>query len=124
MNKLDHLIPKIKNNLKKFDKRGVLFVRPGYCVEKGWPTKEEAIVAVTSPTAKNVKLPSKIDGTKVEVRPASDLEQFAHHRAELRGSGLTEFNPAAASVHPKISANVSTAQQKKHLCSMSPLRFR
>jgi hypothetical protein len=108
MNKLDHLIPKIKNNLKKFDKRGVLFVRPGYCVEKGWPTKEEAIVAVTSPTAKNVKLPSKIDGTKVEVRPASDLEQFAHdqpakfsqiadHRAELRGSGLTEFNPAAAS---------------------------
>ena len=129
MNKLDHLIPKIKNNLKKFDKRGVLFVRPGYCVEKGWPTKEEAIVAVTSPTAKNVKLPSKIDGTKVEVRPASDLEQFAHdqpakfsqiadHRAELRGSGLTEFNPAAASVHPKISANVSTAQQKK-----APLQY-
>ena len=124
MNKLDHLIPKIKRNLKKFDKPGVLFVRPGFCIEKAWPTKEEAIVAVTSAKAKKVKLPSRIEGTTVEVRPASDLEQFsqdhpaefsqvADHRAELRGSALPEFSPAAASLHPKISANVSTARQKK-----------
>ncbi len=124
MNSLDHLIPKIKRNLKKFDKPGVLFVRPGFCVEKGWPTKEEAIVAVTSAKAKKVRLPAKIDGTAVEIRTASDLEQFSHdhpaefsqvadHRAELRGSALPEFSPSAESLHPKISANVSTARQKK-----------
>src|ERR1700720_3777320 len=110
MNKLDHLIPKIKRNLKQFKKPGVLFVRPGFCVEKGWPTKEEAIVAVTSRTAGKVKLPSKIEGTKVEVRPATDLEQLSHdhpnqfsqvadHRPELRSSNiLPEFSPSMASV--------------------------
>lgn len=124
MNKLDHLIPKIKRNLDKFKKPGVLFVRPGFCVEHGWPTKEEAIVAVTSNKVKKVKLPKQIDGTMVEVRPASDLEQFSHdhptrfsqladHRAELRGSALPEFTPATATVHPKISADVSTTRQKK-----------
>jgi hypothetical protein len=124
MNKLDHLIPKIKRNLKKFDKPGVLFVRPGYCIEHSWPTHEEAIVAVTSQKARKVKLPSKIEGTSVEVRRASDLEQFSHdkpsqfsqladHRAEFRGGGLTQFAPAQASVRPNISADVATTQQKK-----------
>jgi hypothetical protein len=124
MNKLDHLIPKIKRNLNKFDKPGVLFVRPGYCVEHDWPTHEEAIVAVTSQKAGKIKLPAKIDGTSVEVRRASDLEQFSHdkpsqfsqladHRAEFRGGGLTQFAPAQASVRPNISADVSTTQQKK-----------
>lgn len=124
MNTLDHLIPKIKRNLDKFKKPGVLFVRPGFCVEKSWPTQEEAIVAVTDKSAKKVKLPKAIEGTTVEVRPASDLEQFSHdnptkfshiadHRAELRGSALPEFSPSTATVHPKISADVSTTRQKK-----------
>jgi hypothetical protein len=55
MNKLDYLIPKIKRNLKEFNKPGVLFVTPGFCVENGWPTKEDAIVAVTSRTAGKIK---------------------------------------------------------------------
>jgi len=124
MNKLDHLIPKIKRNLKQFDKPGVLFVRPGFCVKKGWPTREEAIVAVTSPAAGKVKLPSKIDGVPVEVRPATDLEQFSHdnpaqlsqvadHRLELRGSVLPEFSPSAARVRPAISAGVAASRQTK-----------
>jgi hypothetical protein len=121
MNTLDHLIPKIKRNLKQFKKPGVLFVRPGYCIKKGWPTKEEAIVAVTTPTARKVKLPSKIEGTTVETRPATDLEQFSHdnpallsrvadHRQELRGSVLPEFSPSAASIRPSIS---STKQSRR-----------
>ena len=96
MNKLDPLIPKIKRNLKQLNKPGVLFVRPGYCIANDWPTKEEAIVVVTSQKARKIKLPSKIEGTTVEVRPASSLEQFSHdspakfsqladHRAEFRG---------------------------------------
>ncbi len=124
MNKLDHLIPKIKRHLKQFDKPGVLFVRPGFCVEKGWPTKEEAIVAVTSSRARKVKLPSKIEGTSVEVRSATDLEQFSHdnpaqlsqvadHRPELRGSVLPEFSPSAASIRPNISAAVAASRQTK-----------
>ena len=124
MNQLDQLVPKIKRNLKQFNKPGVLFVRPGYCFEKGWPTKEEAIVAVTSASAKKVKLPPKIEGTPVEVRTASDLEQFSHdhpdqfsqvaeHRAELRGSGLPQFSPSAASFHPSVSANVAAARHTK-----------
>jgi len=124
MNTLDHLVPKIKRNLAKFDKPGVLFVRPGFCIEKDWPSKEEAIVAVTDHKARKVKLPSRVEGTKVEVRPASPLEQFSHddpgkfseladHRAELRGSSLPQFSPSRATVHPNISAKVSTKRQKK-----------
>jgi hypothetical protein len=124
MNKLDHLIPKIKRNLKKFDKPGVLFVRPGYCIEHEWPTHEEAIVAVTSQKAGKVKLPAKVEGTSVEVRRATDVEQFSHdkpsefsqladHRAEFRGGGLSQFAPKQSSVKPNITADVSTKQQKK-----------
>ena len=124
MNKLDHLIPKIKRNLKQFNQPGVLFVRPGYCVKKGWPTKKEAIVAVTAKNTRKIKLPSKIEGTTVEVRPATDLEQFSHdhpskfsrladHRAEFRGGGLSEFSPSQASVRPNITADVATNQQTK-----------
>ncbi len=90
MNTLDHLIPKIKRNIKQFDMPGVLAVRPGFGVEKKWPTKEEAIVAITSPKAKKIKLPSKIEGTPVEVRPATDLEQFSHltdRRSSSRAQG-------------------------------------
>lgn len=124
MNTLDHLIPKIKRNLKQFDKPGVLFVRPGFCIEKGWPTKEEAIVATADQKAGKIKLPSKIEGTTVEVRPASSLEQFSHdnpakfsqladHRAEFRGSSLPHFSPSKAAVHPNITANVSSSHQTK-----------
>jgi hypothetical protein len=131
MNTLDHLIPKIKRNLKQFKKPGVLFVRPGFCVEKGWPTKEEAIVAVTSRSAKKIKLPSKIEGTPVEVRPAGALEQFSHdhparfsllaeHRAELRGSALPEFSPSAARVHQAVSPAVASARQQKIPLQYSP----
>jgi len=131
MNTLDHLIPKIKRNLKQFKKPGVLFVRPGYCIKKGWPTKEEAIVAVTTPTARKVKLPSKIEGTTVETRPATDLEQLSHdnpallsrvadHRQELRGSVLPEFSPSAASIRPSISSNVAASHQTKPEIAYTP----
>ncbi len=124
MNKLDPLIPKIKRNLKKFDKPGVLFVRPGFCIERDWPTKEEAIVAITDQKARKIKLPAKIEGTKVEVRKASALEQFSHdnpakfstladHRAEFRGSSLPQFSPSEKVVHPNITANVSSSHQTK-----------
>src|ERR1051326_2679010 len=99
MNKLDYLIPKIKRNLKQFRKPGILFVRPGFCAEKDWPTKEEAIVAVTARGKKPPKMPREIEGTPVDVRPATELEQFSHdkpeqfsqladHRAEIRGTSL------------------------------------
>jgi phosphatidylserine/phosphatidylglycerophosphate/cardiolipin synthase-like enzyme len=131
MNKLDHLIPIIKRNLTQLDKPGVLFVRPGYCVENGWPTKEEAIVVVTSSTTGKVSLPSKIEGTSVEVRQATDLEQFSHdnpaqlsqvadHRPELRSSVLPEFSPSAASVRPNVSAEVASARQKKPEIAYTP----
>ena len=137
MNKLDQLIPVIKRNLKQFNKPGVLFVRPGFCVDKDWPTTEEAIVAVTDQKARKVKLPKKIEGTTVEVRPASSLEQFSHdnpskfsqladHRAEFRGSSLPQFSPSQAAVHPNISANVSASHQTKaqiqYVSSKVPLK--
>jgi PLD-like domain len=124
VNTLDHLIPKIKRNIKKLNKPGVLAVRPGFCHENGWPTKEEAIVAVTSRGAK-VKLPSKIEGTTVEARPATDLEQFSHdqpdkfstiadHRAELRGTSiLPEFSPATGQIKSPISPKVTASRKKK-----------
>jgi phosphatidylserine/phosphatidylglycerophosphate/cardiolipin synthase-like enzyme len=125
MNKLDYLIPKIKRNLKQFKKPGVLFVRPGFCVEKGWPTKKEAIVAVTSAGRKPPKLPRTIEGTPVDVRPATELEQFSHdkpeqfsrladHRAEMRGTSLLpEFDPSSQSVKPPIAPRVAASHQTK-----------
>src|SRR6266446_5927821 len=125
MNTLEGLIPKIKNNLNKFKKPGVLFVRPGFCLKKGWPTKKKAIVAVTSRAARKVKLPAQIEGTPVEARPATELEQFSHdhpdhfsrladHRDEFRGTSLLpEFNPATDSVKPQIASKVAAAHQTK-----------
>lgn len=125
MNKLEHLIPKIKRNIKKFKRPGVLIVRPGYCATKtGWPSKKEAIVAVTAP-GKKPQLPSKIEGTPVDIRPATTLEQFSHknpkqfsqladHRAELRGTSLLpEFDPSVASVKAPIAPAVAAAHQTK-----------
>ncbi|HTQ60455.1 MAG TPA: phospholipase D-like domain-containing protein [Candidatus Solibacter sp.] len=133
MNKLEPLIPKIKRNLKKFKKRGVLFVRPGYCTTKGgWLSKEEAIVAVTAAGKKPPKLPSKIEGTPVDVRPATTVEQFSHdkpqqfsqladHRAEFRGTSLLpEFNPSTESVVAPIAPKVAAAHQTKIPIPYSP----
>jgi phosphatidylserine/phosphatidylglycerophosphate/cardiolipin synthase-like enzyme len=131
MNTLDHLVPTIKRNLKQFNQPGVLFVRPGFSLHNGWPTKKEAIVVVTSPKAGKLNLPSNIEGTPVEVRPATDLEQFsqdepaqfsqlADHRAELRASMLPEFSPSGASVRPEVSAAVASARQKKPEISYTP----
>lgn len=126
MNKLEHLIPKIKRNINQFKKPGVLFLRPGYCSTKtGWLSQREAIVAVTTAGKKPPKLPSKIGGTPVDVRQATQVEQFSHdqpekfsqladHRAEFRGTSLLpEFDPSTGSVVPPIAPKVAAAHQTK-----------
>jgi phosphatidylserine/phosphatidylglycerophosphate/cardiolipin synthase-like enzyme len=126
LNKLEYLIPKIKQNLKRFKKSGVLFVRPGYCTSKaGWLSKKEAIVAVVARGRKPPKLPSKIGGTPVDVRSATQIEQFSHdtpeqfsrladHRAEFRGTSLLpEFDPSTGSVKPPIAPKVAASHQTK-----------
>jgi len=125
MNRLEKLIPKIKRNLKKFKKSGVLFVRPGYRTKKGWPTKQPAIVAVTSRSGAKPQLPAQVEGVPVESRPATELEQFSHdkpdlysrladHRAELRGTSLLpEFSPEAGTVKGAITPKVAAAHQTK-----------
>lgn len=133
MNTLEHLIPVIKRNLKQFKKPTVLFVRPGFCSTKaGWLSKQEAIVAVTARGKKPPKLPAKINGTPVEARPATELEQFSHdkpeqfsrladHRAELRGTSLLpEFDPFANAVKPPVAPKVAAAQQTKPQIQYSP----
>jgi hypothetical protein len=131
VNKLDYLIPKIKRNLAKFKKPGVLFVRPGYCTTKsGWLSTEAAIVAVTAAGKKPPKLPAKIEGTPVDVRQATQVEQFSHdqpeqfsrladHRAEFRGTSLLpEFDPSTQSVVAPIAPKVAAAHQTK-----APLQY-
>jgi phosphatidylserine/phosphatidylglycerophosphate/cardiolipin synthase-like enzyme len=126
MNKLEYLIPKIKRNLKKFKKPGVLCVRPGYCKTKaGWLNQTPAIVAVTAAGKKPPKLPSKIDGTPVDVRSATPVEQFSYdkpgqfsqladHRAEFRGTSLLpEFDPSTGTVNPPVATKVAAAHQTK-----------
>lgn len=126
MNKLEYLIPKIKKNIDKFKKSGVLFVRPGYCATKaGWLSNEDAIVAVTAAGKKPPKLASKINGTPVDVRQATELEQFSHdqpdkfsrladHRAEFRGTSLLpEFDPSTGNVVSPIAPKVAAASQTK-----------
>jgi phosphatidylserine/phosphatidylglycerophosphate/cardiolipin synthase-like enzyme len=126
LNKLDYLIPKIKRNIAQFKKPGVLFVRPGYCTTKtGWLSKEEAIVAITAVGKEPPKLPSQIDGTPVDVRQATQVEQFSHdqpeqfsrladHRAEFRGTSLLpEFDPSTGSVVAPIAPKIAAAHQTK-----------
>jgi hypothetical protein len=125
MNTLEGLLPIIKKNLKKLKQPGVLYVRPGFCMKRGWPTKKKAIVAVTSRTAREVKLPSQIEGITVESRRANELEQFSYehpeqysrladHRAELRGTSiLPEFDPADEAINPPVAPKVAAARQRK-----------
>jgi len=126
MNTLEGLIPTIKRNLKKFKKTGVLHVRPGFCCAKnGWPTKRKAIVVVADRKGRKVKVPSKVEGIPVEVRRATELEQFSYehpdkysqladHRAELRGTSiLPEFDPVGGVVQAPIAAKVAAAHQTK-----------
>lgn len=133
MNTLEHLIPVIKRNLKQFKKPGVLFVRPGFLSTKtGWLSKQEALVAVTARDKKPPKLPAEIEGTPVEARPATELEQLSHdkperfsqladHRAELRGTSLLpEFDPSANAVKPPVTPKVAAAHRRKPRIQYSP----
>src|SRR5271156_4662747 len=82
MNLLNALVPVIESHAGEFKKPGVLFVRPGYRMQSGWPTNEPAIVVVTSRTAGPVELPSEVGGFKVDVRSATAIEEYRYKNPE------------------------------------------
>jgi hypothetical protein len=74
-------------------------------MENGWPSKEPAIVVITSKEVSSVSLPPEIQGIPVDVRKATDVEelrfrqpgryaQISAHRAEFRGGAFPEIDPA------------------------------
>src|SRR5262249_32059542 len=76
-------------------------------------------------------VPANIEGTRVEVRPATNLEEVTHenpglvsraadHRVELRASMLPELDPSEAGVRPRITPDVAASHQKKPEIAYTP----
>ncbi|MBV8119405.1 MAG: hypothetical protein JO081_05635 [Alphaproteobacteria bacterium] len=66
----------IEQNLDAFKKPGVLAVRPGYHIDRGWPVGDPIIVALVGAKkgeTASYGLPSAIGGVPIEVRTASPL---------------------------------------------------
>lgn len=84
-------------------------------MENDWLTKDPAIVVIASQTAGDLTLPAQVDGVKVEVRRATDVEQLRHedpqryaklastHR-ELAPGAFPEVDPAATPAAPAVAA--------------------
>jgi phosphatidylserine/phosphatidylglycerophosphate/cardiolipin synthase-like enzyme len=121
MNELDNLLPIIEAHAQELKKPGVASIRPGYKLENGWPTKEPAIVVVISQDAGEVSLPSEIEGTKIDVRPATDVEELRYRqpdaysklavrRPEFRSDAFQEVDPASEAAEPAAAAVVAAAK--------------
>lgn len=94
----------IDANSAALNKPGVLAVRPGYIEKNGWPTKDPAVVVVKEQGAADPPVPAVVNGVPVQVRVATDVEQYAANnpsnfaravltRPEAR---LDAFAPAAS----------------------------
>ena len=105
MNQLSNLTTIIEAHVAELNKPGVLSVRPGYKMQDGWPTTQPAIVVIMSQGAAPPVLPAQIEGTPLDIRTATDIEQLrskqpetyaklAAHRAEFRDGAFPELDPA------------------------------
>jgi hypothetical protein len=122
MNKLDYLVPIMNAHLPELKKPGVAFVRPGYKIENGWPTREPAIVVVLSQNATPPPdIPAEVDGVKVDVRTATAVEQMRHddpaqfakiasNHPEVAAGALPEIDPVAEEAVEALAPEVLAAK--------------
>jgi len=131
MNELSQLVPIIEAHAQELKKPGVISIRPGYRMQEGWPTKEPAIVVVTSQDAAPVALPPELDGVKIEVRKATNIEQYRHtnpgmfakladQRPELRGGAFPEIDPVAEDVEEETEETSEGARPKPQIPYTAP----
>jgi PLD-like domain len=107
MNRLSSLIPVIQAHAALWNKPDILTVRPGYQTKNGWPTSNPAIVVTKKSGASDPDVPKQINGTPVEIRPATEVEDFrfqdpdrydtlAARRPELNPDAFDEWIPSEA----------------------------
>lgn len=92
MDPINHLASIILAHRAEFEKPGIISVREGYLMQDGWPTTTQAIVVVLSATATDIAFPAHLDGVPVDVRPATEAEQFAFDHPVLNAQ-LAEQHP-------------------------------
>jgi hypothetical protein len=80
LNQVKFLIETHKSELQV---PGVIDVQPGYKTENNWLTKETAIVVTKAQNVAALALPAEIDGVKVDVRDATDVEELRHDQPAL-----------------------------------------
>ena len=130
MNDLDRLMPIIEAHAAELKQPGVLTVRPGYRLDNGWPTKDPAIVVVTSPGADVRSLPDQIDGVKLDVRPATPVEQLrfeqpatyaklATRHSELEAGAFPEVDPVGEA-EPALAADFAELAAKPQIPYSGP----
>lgn len=103
MNKLAYLLPLIQKHITQLWKDGVIAVRPGYLTKDNWPTDKPAIIVTVSQTAMPVDLPDQIEGTPVEVRKATDLEELSAQQPEQMATVAAQHPEFRDDAFPKIT---------------------
>jgi phosphatidylserine/phosphatidylglycerophosphate/cardiolipin synthase-like enzyme len=135
MNQLSALTAIIQSYAEVLKKPGVISVRPGYRMENGWPTKEPAIVVVTSQTAGPVEFPPEVGGVKVDARRATAIEEYryenpetfatlADKRPELKGGAFPGIDPVADDLTSESTQPMPEgAKAKPHIPYTAPKGF-
>ena len=127
----DNLTAIIIKHSQELKKTGVLTVRPGYRMVNSWPTKDPAIVVIVSKGAPEPALPSEIEGFPIDMRKATDVEEFrfrqpgtfakiAAQRSEFRGDAFPETDPAGEGTNADAETSIDVAAAKPELPYTSP----
>src|ERR1700746_575755 len=127
----DNLTEIIIKHSQELKKTGVLTIRPGYRMVNGWPTKDPAIVVIVSKDAPEPALPSEIEGFPIDMRKATDVEEFrfrqpgtfakiAAQRSEFRGDAFPETDPAGEATNADAERSIDVAAAKPELPYTSP----
>ena len=114
----------IQRRLSKLSQPGVISIRPGFKMRKGWPTKQQAVVVTIAQGAAKPKLPRTVLGIPVDVRTATTIEQLNHsdpfgyaklalRRPELRdGAFVNHLAGPAADLAVQAEQPINAAKEQ------------
>src|SRR5215469_9114045 len=125
----------IQRHLERFNKPGVISVRPGVRITKGMLTHDPAIVVSVRKKLKNLPphemLPDQVDDIPVDVRPvspmealrATDPEAFAQQLIDIpRGNTPTELHTANFPLERNLRGQLISPQVDKAVARVRPRR--
>jgi hypothetical protein len=104
----------IQTNLKLFQKRGALTVRPGYKIKNGWITPEEAIVVTVNKKKDDVPagqlIDKKIGNYPTDIRQANTWQKLRRKSTESYGTFMASQQPQYAQPDFPYERDAQTGQ--------------